>query len=89
MNHDRLPYFGRPPTRNPVLAAEAGALRGKRVILSTPDGFTYDVRAVSELIHHHEGDLVEVTSEEDYFRWMFTGHDPARTSYPARLVWLE
>lgn len=41
------PYFGVPPTRPPRPASEVKALRGKRVILSTPEGFVYDMRAAS------------------------------------------
>ena len=43
----RYPYFGVPPAREPRPAADEPALQGKRVILSTPEGFVYDMRAVS------------------------------------------
>lgn len=89
MTDELLPYFGRPPAREPQPAAEAVTLRGKRVILSLPDGFVYDVRAVSEVVERERVPSVEVTTEEDYFRWMFTGQTPTRTTYPLRLVWLD
>lgn len=85
-----LPYFGAPPAREPLPAGEVPALQGKRVILSRPFGFVYDVRAVSQIHHDLEGhEVVEVVTEEDYFRWMFTGERPEVQVYPARLVWVE
>lgn len=85
-----LPYFGAPPARTPRLVADEPALRGKRVILSRPHGFIYDVRAVSELWTNEDGHLcVDVVTEEEYFRWMFTLEDPKVVTYPARLVWVE
>ncbi|TIC86375.1 hypothetical protein E8D37_00205 [Nocardioides sp. GY 10127] len=65
-------------------------MRGKRVVLSRPDGFVYDVRAVSELDRDADGrQVVRVVTEEAYFRWMFTGVAASAESYPARLVWVE
>lgn len=89
-NTRRLPYFGAPPARKPKPASEVPALRGKRVILSRPEGFVYDVRAVSQ-IHpdEHGHDVIDVTTEEGYFRWMFTGERPSTQTFPARLVWVE
>jgi hypothetical protein len=86
----RYPYFGKPPAREPRPAADEPALRGKRVILSTPEGFVYDMRAISEVRHEADGvSMVDVVSEEQYFRWMFTREAPPYESYPARLVWVE
>lgn len=86
----RYPYFGIPPARQPQPADSVPALRGKRVVLSTPDGFVYDMRAVSELHADPDGlRVIDVSSEEDYFRWMFTGEPPRQETYPLRLVWLE
>ncbi|WP_091725287.1 hypothetical protein [Nocardioides scoriae] len=89
MTGEQLPYFGRPPARAPQPAAEAKTLRGRRVILSLPEGFVYDVRAVSDVFDCGGLEVVDVVSEEDYFRWMFLAVPPARSSYPIRLVWLE
>ena len=58
MNSERLPYFGRPPTRPPRPAADEPALRGKRVILSTPEGFVYDMRAASQVFRDGQGRAV-------------------------------
>ena len=49
----KYPYFGAPPARKPRPAANEPALTGKRVILSTPEGFVYDMRAASEM--HTDG----------------------------------
>ena len=90
MGEKRYPYFGEPPARKPRPAAEVPALVGKRVILSLPDGFVYDMRAISQI--HRDGDgegVIDVVSEEDYFRWMFTQETPRSESFPQRLVWVE
>lgn len=86
----RYPYFGIPPARQPRPASEEPALRGKRVILSTPEGFVYDMRAVSQ-VHPDEGgeDVVDVVAEEDFYRWMLMKVVPEWTSYPPHLVWVE
>jgi hypothetical protein len=87
---ERLPFFGAPPARVPLRAKDVPALRGKRVILSTAEGFVYDMRAVSQIQRDRDGrDIVDIATEEGYFRWMFTGERPATTIYPARLVWVE
>lgn len=86
----RLPYFGAPPAREPKPAREVPALQGKRVILSRPFGFVYDVRAISQIHPDADGhDVIDVVTEEDYFRWMFTRERPEPQPYPVHLVWVE
>lgn len=90
MDEKRYPYFGIPPARQPRPAVDEPALRGKRVILSTPEGFVYDVRAISQIHRDAKGDdLVDVVTEEDYYRWMFLQAAPRPTSFPMHLVWVE
>lgn len=84
------PFFGEPPVRRPTPAADEPALRGKRVILSMPDGFVYDMRAASDVQRDHRGRaVVEIVSEEHYYRWMLLREAPTRRVYPAELVWVE
>ena len=65
-------------------------MRGKRVVLSTPGGFVSDMRAISEIRTVGEAhEVVEVVTEEGYFRWMFTGERPVSRQFPAHLVWIE
>jgi len=85
----RYPYFGVPPARQPRPASCVPTLRGKRVVLSTPEGFVYDMRAISELQRGPSGEEVVIVSEEDYYRWMFTHQPPRSKSFPAHLVWIE
>ena len=86
----RYPYFGVPPARVPRPAAAEPALRGKRVILSLPDGFTYDMRAASAPYQAADGrELVDIVTEEDWFRWMFVQEPPERRAFPVNLVWVE
>lgn len=90
MNDKHYPYFGAPSPRQPRPAAEEPALRGKRAILSTPEGFVYDMRAVSGICIDSRGNAtVNISTEEDYYRWMLLGTPPAVTSYPTHLVWIE
>lgn len=84
------PFLGEPPTRPPRPATEVPAVRGKRVILSQPEGFIYDVRAVSEVFTDEHGKPhVQVCTEKAYYRWMLTDVAPKITTYPATLVWVE
>lgn len=90
MVEKRYPYFGVPPARQPRPTAEEPALRGKRVILSTPEGFVYDVRAISQIHRDEAGDeVVDVVTEEDYYRWMLLAKPPVAEAFPVRLVWVE
>lgn len=84
------PYFGVPPARQPKPAAEVPALRGKRVVLSMPDGFVYDMRAVSQVYEDGQGrEVIDIVSEEHYYRWMFTREEPVRRAFPSHLVWID
>lgn len=86
----RHPYFGVPPAKVPRPAADEPALKGKRILLSMPYGFVYDMRAISDVqTDGNGGAIVDVASEEDYFRWMFTGQTPRREPFPLHLVWVE
>ena len=58
----RYPYFGVPPAREPRPAAEEPALHGKRVILSTPEGFVYDMRAISRIYDDGEAEASSTSS---------------------------
>ncbi|MGH3382976.1 MAG: hypothetical protein ACRDO1_00205 [Nocardioidaceae bacterium] len=90
MSEPHYPFFGVPPARQPRPAAEEPALRGKRVVLSMPDGFVYDMRAASE--RYENGDaktVIDIVSEEEWYRWMFTHQQPKRQPFPVGLVWVE
>jgi hypothetical protein len=82
--------MGEPPTRPPKPVTEVPAVRGKRVIVSRPEGFVYDVRAVSEVFTDDQGKhRIQVCTEQAYYRWMLTHVTPVVRSYPASLVWVE
>lgn len=86
----RYPYFGVPPPREPRPAADEPALHGKRVILSTPEGFVYDMRAVSRIYKDGDGrSFIDILTEVDYYSWMLTKVKPETTPYAAHLVWVE
>jgi hypothetical protein len=86
----KYPYFGIPPSRQPRPAVEEPALTGKRVILSTPEGFVHDMRATSELHTDGAGNLtVEILTELQFFEERVAGRDHDRVAWPAHLVWIE
>jgi len=86
----RHPWFGRPPAIQPWPAADEPTLCGKRVILSTPEGFVYDMRAVSERHLDRRGrEVIEIMTEQDYFRWMWTGESPHAEPWSTHLVWID
>lgn len=84
-----LPFFGAPPPRVARRAEDVPTLKGKRLILSLPEGFVYDMRAASEEYTIDGRAVVDVVTEEDYFRWMFQHSPPPTQSYPLRYVWVE
>jgi len=82
--------FGIPPARQPVPVDGIPAVRGKRVILSTPEGFVYDMRASSEVyVDPHGRSVVDVISEEDWYRWMLVNTAPEVACWRSVLVWAE
>jgi hypothetical protein len=84
------PYFGVPPTRTPRPAVDEPALNGKRVVLSTPEGFVRDMRAVGEVRTDGEGGaVIDILSEANYYEKRFTGRHAEPVSWPAHLVWIE
>lgn len=84
------PYFGVPPAKTPRPAATEPALKGKRVILSMPDGFVYDMRAAGEVRTDGEGGtIVDIVTEEHYFREELTQQPAERRGFPVHLVWVE
>jgi hypothetical protein len=86
----RYPYFGIPPARQPRPATEEPALKGKRVILSTPEGFVYDMRAASEKYRDGDGKpIIDIVAEGAWFRWIYTDMRPVAQPYPEHLVWVE
>jgi hypothetical protein len=86
----RYPYFGVPPARQPRPATDEPALKGKRVILSTPEGFVYDMRAASEIYCDGDGrPIVDIVAEGTWFRWMYIGSRPETQPFPSHLVWVE
>jgi hypothetical protein len=86
----RYPYFGVPPARQPRPAADEPTIKGKRVVLSTPEGFVYDMRAASEVYRDGDGSrIVDIVAEGAWFRWMYTGERPTPQPYPEHLVWIE
>lgn len=86
----RYPYFGVPPARAPRPAATEPALTGKRVILSTPEGFVYDLRAATEVRTDGQGEaLVPIITERQHFERLLLRREPEAVEWPTYLVWVE
>ena len=86
----RYPYFGVPPARQPRPATQEPALTGKRLILSTPEGFVYDMRAADELrLDAHGSPAVPVITERQHFERVLLEHDVTAVDWPAHLVWVD
>jgi len=85
-----LPLLRCPPARTPRPAVDEPALTGKRVVLSTPEGFVYDMRAVGEVRTDGSGGVViDILSEANYYEKRFTGRQAAAVAWPAHLVWID
>ena len=86
----QYPYFGVPPARHPRPAVKEPALTGKRVILSTPEGFVYDMRAAAEIKTDGQGrSLVPILTERQHYERLLLDLNPAPVDWPAHLVWVE
>jgi hypothetical protein len=84
----RYPFFGVPPARQPRPASTEPALTGKRVVLSTEEGFVYDMRAAGELYTDGTGNLyVDVVNEPAWFDGPRCLQE--QVPWPAQLVWVE
>ena len=85
----RYPYFGVPPARQPRPASKEPALTGKRLVLSGPEGFVYDMRAAGELQTDGAGNsLVAVLTERQYFERTCWARLPLRwTGHPIWCGW--
>ena len=82
--------IGAPAPREPVAVTAETDTRGRRVILQRPEGHVYDHRATSNPEVDERGRLVvNVTTEEAYWRWAITGERPAVHPWPVRLVHVE
>jgi hypothetical protein len=84
------PYFGVPPAREPRPASLEPSLTGKRVVLSTPDGFVYDMRAAGEVrTDGNGGVLVDIMTEPQWFARRAGLAQGETASWPVHLVWVE
>ncbi|MEU3356101.1 hypothetical protein [Streptomyces sp. NPDC037389] len=84
------PGPSQPGARTPVPARTVGHLHGRRVIQSTPTGWAWDLRAVSEPYQNEEGEItLNATSANDYYRWIITGTLPEAIPLPLYLLWTE
>jgi hypothetical protein len=86
----KYPYFGVPPARQPRPAAKEPALTGKRVVLSTPEGFVYDMRAASEIrTDGHGGAVLDIVAEATWFQGQESVRPGDIVTWPAHLVWVD
>lgn len=81
-----LPSFGVPPSRRPRPAATEPSLIGKRVILSTPEGFVYDMRAAGEVETDGSGHAtIPIVTQHRWSSAAAAKRSAASTFWPAHL----
>jgi hypothetical protein len=86
----QYPYFGVPPARQPRPSIAEPALTGKRVILSTPEGFVYDMRAGAEIkTDGGARTLIPILTERQHYERLLLNLDRTPVDWPAHLVWVE
>lgn len=86
----RYPYFGVPPAREPRPAVQEPTLTGKRLILSTPEGFVFDMRAADEIHLDGRGSpVVPVLTERQHFERLLLKLEVSAVDWPAHLVWVD
>ena len=91
----RLVSLDRPPIQWPTPVREAHRVLGRRVVkVPSPDEKTAvdrrDLRAVTEPHTTADGDIcVRVSSELDWYRWVWSGQPPKTRAIPVHLLWVE
>jgi hypothetical protein len=87
---DYLQPLDAPPMRHPVRIESAGALLGRRLIQTAPDGFVRDLRAVSDGHVSHAGlRCVRVCAESGWYDWALTGTTPTTVEMTLDQLWVE
>ena len=86
----RLVSLDAPPRREPVPVIDGGVLTGRRVVQLQGGAEKRDLRAVTELHTGADGDIcVRVTTEQDWYRWAWSGKTPKTLEVPVHLLWVE
>jgi hypothetical protein len=87
----RLVSLDEPARRNPVRALDADGLVGRRVVQMLDDGGEQrDLRAVTELHTSDDGEVcARVATEEDWYRWGWSGRPPRTLQIPVHQLWAE
>ncbi|UNZ22311.1 hypothetical protein [Streptomyces sp. 891-h] len=78
-----------PGARIPVPARTVPHLHGRRIIQTTPLGFCWDLRAISEPYDDGDAITLRLTSAHHYYRWLLTRADPETTPVPLYVLWTE
>jgi hypothetical protein len=86
----RLVSLDAPAHRMPVPVVDADAVSGRRVVQIIDATERRDLRAVTEVHTSVDGDIcVRVTTEEQWYRWAWSGHAPKTQEVPVHLLWVE
>lgn len=78
-----------PAPRVPVRVTAQSKTRGQRMVVLRPEGPMKAVIATADPFEVDGVLQVRLVSEEDWWRWTFTGVRPTIQTYPAYLVFIE
>jgi len=83
--------LGVPPAYEPMpVVGFTGRLTGRRIIISTIEGWQRDCRAWDEPVLHADGPVLPCVTERQWYRWQINGTMPKEINpVPIEAVWVE
>jgi hypothetical protein len=83
--------LGVPPAYEPApVVGFTGRLTGRRVIISTVEGWQRDCRAWDEPVLQAGGPVLPCVTEWQWYEWRIKGTEPERINpVPIQAVWVE
>jgi hypothetical protein len=86
----RLVSLNGPPRRDPIPVRDAPLVTGRRLVHMDGAVAHRDLRAVTEPYQSDGGDIcVRVSTELDWYRWIWKGHAPDTVALPIYQLWVE
>lgn len=86
----RLVSLDAPPRRVPIPVRDMLSVAGRRVVLAEQSRALRDLRAVTECYQNHDGDVcIRICTEQDWYRWGWSGQPPRTREVPIYLLWAE
>jgi hypothetical protein len=86
----RLVSLDTPPRRDPVAVGEASRITGQRVVQVVGSVERRDLRAVTEMYASTDGGVcVRITTELEWYRWVWSGQLPKTLETDVHMLWAE